>query len=289
MSSNDKYKVHEDVLGDGPGRVELLDWMGGDLRTVNAARASYGLESEEYGERESRLVTHLTDNAETMPTRHTYFTLRVKAPEFVARQWYKHVVGSDYSFKDMPWSEFSQRFKTVPLEFYRPKQWRKQHPTDKQASVPFDETDHVSGNAWDADYCLSDAYDTAKMRYGDLMISDGVAREQARIVLPFGVYTEWVWTASLQCLVHLCALRDHPKAQWEFQEYAKVVRELCRPVAPESWDALERNHQIKLKGTIDSLQRALAVEVAENMKLWEENASLKALIELKMKKEEAYE
>src|SRR5258706_11967142 len=103
-----EYRCVEDVLHDGIGRVELLRYMGGDLATVNAARASYGRESEDMGVKEENLVRYLADHSHMLPFRHTVFTLRVKAPEFVARQWYKHVVGSQYQFNDQPWSEFSQ-------------------------------------------------------------------------------------------------------------------------------------------------------------------------------------
>jgi thymidylate synthase (FAD) len=82
------------------------------------------------------------------------------------------------------------------------------------------------------------------------LLSKGVAREQARFVLPLNVYTSWVWTASIQAVVHFCALRDHESAQWEIQQFAKALRSLVRPLAPHSWDALWESHPVVLKDSI---------------------------------------
>lgn len=230
------------VLQDDFGEVTLVDFMGGDLATVNGARQSYGNKSEEFSERDARLTTRLADDQHHTPFRHTYFTLHVVAPEFIARQWYKHQVGGTYSgpgFVDQPWSEFSQRYKEVPPRFYVPRTLRGQSAVNHQASEG-KIADH------ELEQLMSDAPKAAMLVYSALL-AGGVAREQARLVLPLSVYTEFTWTCSLQALVHFCVLRDDHGAQEEIREYARVIGTLCRPLAPTSWAALQRNHPVNLQ------------------------------------------
>ena len=137
----------ERILDDEFSAIELLDVLGGDLANVNGARSSYGKHKAALDEKDSKLLSYLGANAHTAPLRHTYFTLRVKAPEFIARQWYKHVVGAQYAFNDLPWSEYSLRYSEVPDEFYIPKRARVQsHGENKQASefVTGDQADYLA-------------------------------------------------------------------------------------------------------------------------------------------------
>lgn len=226
------------ILGDHIGEVNLIDWLGGDLASSNGARASFGREKQSFDEADSRLVERLGKDQHQTPLRHTYIQLHVKAPEFVARQWFKHLVGCEYGFKDLPWSEFSQRYKEVTPEFYVPVQLRGQSIENKQASI------ENLGKNWLIDRmgeAVGDAWDTYRM-----LLNAGVAREQARIVLPLATYTEWTWTASIQAVVHFCALRNHPGAQWEIQQYAYALEELVEPLAPYTWASLMKNHPLNL-------------------------------------------
>lgn len=234
----------KNVLDDGIGEVELLTWMGGDLANVNGARASYATRKETLDESDNRLLQRLGGDIHHTPLRHTYFQLYVTAPEFVARQWYKHIVGCEYGFKDLPWSEFSMRYKEVPPEFYIPRAIRIQSQHNKQAS----EQSHSSALHGAARTSFETLCNRAYNEY-EFLLSIGVAREQARIVLPLATYTSWVWTASVQALVHFCVLRNETGAQFEIQQYAKVVEELCRDKAPATWTALEQNHSVTLKKT----------------------------------------
>ena len=63
--------------------------------------------------------------------------------------------------------------------------------------------------------------------------------EQARIILPLGVYTSFYWTASLQAIQHFVKLRNKPDAQAEIREFATAMAELMRPLAGDAWDSLE--------------------------------------------------
>jgi thymidylate synthase (FAD) len=148
------------------------------------------------------------------------------------RQWYKHVVGiettSSSSTKDHAWNEISGRY--VPVkDFYVPDIWRKQSADNKQAS------DGVLDDLQQKR--MNDTYDQY-MRQVDMtyyrMIEAGMAKEQARIVLPLSQYTEVYWTASFQAIMNFIELRDEATAQWEIQQYAKVIKELILEIYPET-------------------------------------------------------
>ena len=228
------YSVHNII--DDISEIALLQFMGGDLATVNAARQSYSAESAAVSEKEVRLITYLGAHQHHAPFRHTMITLQVKAPEFVARQWYKHVVGSSYSFVDTPWSEFSQRYRSVAPDYYLPAQIREPHPTNKQQSVS------IRG-CFDLRESINTSIQNSIQQYEALLCA-GVARELARIVLPTAMYTEFTWTASLQAMAHFVALRDEAGAQFEIKRYAQEVGDICRRIAPHSFDALMKNHPI---------------------------------------------
>jgi thymidylate synthase (FAD) len=170
------------------------------------------------------------------PFRHVMLKFRIKAPEFVMRQWYKHVVGIAYNERcvDHAWNEVSGRYTEYKDDgYYIPAKWRKQSADNKQATTDegIGECDILAHSG----YCS--AMDTAFAVYYYLL-ELGVGREQARIILPLSIYTEVIWTASLEAVANFIKLRFHPHAQWEIREYAKVVRELTKQVAPLALEAL---------------------------------------------------
>jgi thymidylate synthase ThyX len=130
-----KADAATDILGDGIAQIELLDFLGGDLAAVNGARASFATRKADFDDKDARLLGRLGRDIHHTPLRHTYFQFYIEAPEAIARQWFKHCVGCEYSFKDLPWSEFSQRYKDVPCKFYIPRHLRRQSNTNKQASA----------------------------------------------------------------------------------------------------------------------------------------------------------
>lgn len=211
------------------GFVELVASMGGDLAVVNSARVSYGKRREFLDGADEKLIGYLAAHNHTSPFRHVQLQFHVKAPEFVARQWYKHAIGAGYT--DTAWNEISQRYVEVELEFYEPETWRKQTGKQESGGV-LPETHQLVADlrySWALEQC-QDAY--------RVLLENGVAREQARMVLPLSVYTEFYWTASLQAVAHFIHLRDEPTAQFEIQEYARAVRELALGAAPKSLEAL---------------------------------------------------
>ena len=214
------------------GYIELVDTLGDDLTPVNAARVSFGGRSEEFTNKDKRLSRFLIKHKHFSPFRHQHIMVIVKAPEFVLRQWYKHVVGiettSSSVTKDHAWNEISGRY--IPVqEYYHPNVWRKQSEDNKQASEGV--LDDLQQKRMTA--CYDDYMKQVEMTY-DRMIEAGMAKEQARIVLPLSQYTLVWWTASFQSVMNFIELRDEPTAQWEIQEYAKAMKKIMFDSFPET-------------------------------------------------------
>ena len=214
------------------GYIEVVDSLGDDLTPVNAARVSFGGRSEKFEAKDRRLSKFLIKHKHFSPFRHQHVMMIIKAPEFVMRQWYKHVVGiettSDHPTKDHAWNEISGRY--IPVkEYYIPEVWRKQSEDNKQASEG--ELDDLHQKRMNH---LYDRYLKEVERVYDTMVQTGMAKEQARIVLPLSQYTLVWWTASFQSIMNFIDLRDEKTAQWEIREYAKVLKEIMLEIYPET-------------------------------------------------------
>ena len=233
-------------------KVDYVDHLGTDLTVVNAARVSFDKESaweavsihaddehdillgEPYvrnekrlSEADTKLIAYLAKHNHWSPFAHTSIQLRVKAPIFVARQLVKHQVGG-------VWNEVSRRYVDSEPEFYFPEVWRGR-PTNgaKQGSSGVvDDNGDYSPSAG----ARSAVYET--IRHYDRMLSIEVAPEQARMVLPQNLMTEWYWTGSLMFFARVCAQRLDPHAQAETSEVARQIADITRPLFPVSWLAL---------------------------------------------------
>ena len=214
------------------GYIEVVDSLGDDLTPVNAARVSFGGRSDEFTEKDRKLSKFLIKHKHFSPFRHQHAMMIIKAPEFVMRQWYKHVVGiettSSYPTKDHAWNEISGRY--IPVkEYYIPEVWRKQSDDNKQASEG--ELDDLHQKRMTH---LYERYLLEVERVYETMIQTGMAKEQARIVLPLSQYTLVWWTASFQSIMNFIELRDEPTAQVEIQEYARALKGIMLEVFPET-------------------------------------------------------
>lgn len=212
------------------GFIEVIDKLGSDLTVVNSARVSFGKRKEVFDDSDRKLVKYLAKNKHWSPFRHMMVQFHIKAPEFVMRQWYKHVVGietsSSSAAKDHAWNEISGRY--VPVsDFYSPEIWRRQSENNKQAS----EGSIADQNA--ANEIYKSTMDFVLNSYQQLL-DLGVAKEQARMILPLNQYTEVYWTASFQAIMNFIDLRDESTAQWEIREYAIVLKELMLNIYPET-------------------------------------------------------
>ncbi|MFC1763927.1 FAD-dependent thymidylate synthase [Planctomycetota bacterium] len=219
------------------GFVERIDVLGSDLTVVNAARVSFGKRKQSLSPEDEGLIRYLAQHRHWSPFRHVQLQFHCKVPEFVARQWYKHVVGIAYSeshIVDHAWNEVSLRYVNASqFDVYTPACFRQQSPDNKQASR--DEA------VEDADGSLIQQYrdhcDQALHLYHQL-VEQGVAKEQARGVLPLGIYTEFYWTASLQAVVNFIELRQHSGAQYEIRVYADALEKLTAEVVPVAYRGL---------------------------------------------------
>ena len=214
------------------GYIEVVDKLGDDLTPVNAARVSFGQRSDTFTEKDRKLSKFLIKHKHFSPFRHQHIMLIIKAPEFVMRQAYKHVVGiettSNSSTKDHAWNEISGRYTPVS-DYYIPEVWRKQSEDNKQASEG--ELDDLQQKRMSHIY---ERYLLDVERVYETMVDAGMAKEQARVVLPLSQYTEVYWTASFQAIMNFIELRDETTAQWEIQQYAKCLKEMMYDIYPET-------------------------------------------------------
>ena len=220
------------------GFVEVIDSLGNDLTVVNSARVSFGKRKEKFDKSDERLVRYLAKHKHFSPFRHLQVQFHIKAPEFVMRQWYKHVVGiettSNSSTKDHAWNEISGRYVEVE-DYYIPTVFRAQSDDNKQASEGEVEDQKGSLQSWE------DSIVHAKIFY-DGLLRRGVAKEQARCILPLSQYTEVYWTASFQAIVNFIELRDETTSQWEIQQYAKAMKELMVDIYPKTTKIWSKLH-----------------------------------------------
>ncbi len=233
-------------------KVTLIDTLGTDLTVVNAARVSFDKESclevvgyEEEADLDSRsmssipilklkngdekLINFLAEHNHWSPFAHPQLQFRIKAPIFVARQLGKHQVG-------LIWNEISRRYVDSEPEFYFPEKWRKKNPDKKQGSV---EDEFVDLNF--AENCTVKSVVLNCLHLYTVMLEQGVCAEQARMVLPQNMYTEWYWTGSLYAFARVCGLRLKKDTQVETRLIAEQINQLISSKFPVSWKALTKN------------------------------------------------
>jgi thymidylate synthase (FAD) len=210
------------------GWIELQDVMGDDLAIVNAARVSFLGESKG-DEKDKKLLFYLLRHRHTSPFEQVEFKFRVRAPVVTWWQWVRH----------RTWNFNAQSGRYVPFEendFYVPDIWRKQSPSNKQASL---------GQVSDAEnvQLTDDLVALYKQGYAlyEKALAMGVAREQARVFLPgFSVYYTWVCKVDAHNLMHFLSLRMDPEAQYEIRVYAEAIfQEFFKPALPWTAEAYE--------------------------------------------------
>lgn len=209
----------------------LVDHMGTDLSTVNAARVSYGAESKELTERDSRLIDFLAEHGHVTPFRHNAVTLRCRGPIFLARQLGKHQVG-------FSWNEVSRRYKdgeAINIECYIPEVvFARPEKLMTQIATPM-----AQDFADDMRHVIHAAGQSALRQY-DHLVGCGVAPEQARMVLPQSMITEWIWTGSLYGWASLYNQRSSDHAQYEARLFAEEVNKIMLELFPVCWKALTK-------------------------------------------------
>ncbi len=217
--------------------VTYIDHMGTDLTVANAARVSFGKKSEMednmWGppylkDKDAKLIRYLADHKHISPFGHCFASFHVKAPIFVARQLVKH--------KFLRWNEISRRYVDDEPEFYQPDVWRGRSEDKKQGS----EGEVVSFS----DEAVTEYNNNCLSLYKSLL-EDGVAPEQARMVLPQSTMTEWYWSGSLDAFADMCNLRCKSDTQAETRVVARQIDRKMIEIFPVSWDALTEDDDDK--------------------------------------------
>jgi len=213
-------------------QVTYIDHMGTDLSVVNAARVSFGktskLEEQPHGparlkENDSKLINYLAKHKHLSPFGHCFASFHVKAPVFVARQLVKH--------KYLRWNEISRRYVFDESEFFNTEHWRGASEDKKQGSEGVISISKFRQKAYKT------AVNSCKAVYNQLL-KDGVAPEQARMILPQSAMTEWYWSGSLDALAAMCKLRCASDTQKESREAANQIHAEMAKLYPVSWKAL---------------------------------------------------
>ena len=232
--------------------VELIDKMGTDLSVVNAARVSFDKKSfwvlethpesidPETGETtyskvqiglppgDERLIKFLAEHNHWTPFGHAALSFHIKAPIFVARQLVKHTVG-------LVWNEVSRRYVDSAPEIYYPDNWRKRNEDKKQGSYEdqFVDVKDLSSSA--------EAVCNASIAYYKDLLAAGVCAEQARMVLPQNIFTEWYWSGSLIAFARVCNLRCKKDTQLETRLVAEQIDTITKELFPVSWKYLRKH------------------------------------------------
>lgn len=196
-------------------KIELLGYFGNDLMAANVARVSYGKNKEEFDEKDEKLLKYLVKHKHTSPFRHAHLQFRVKCSIFVERQIFKHEVGVAKNSISGRYVDFSDSYDV-------PTQLRFQSKDSKQGSgddLPEELNKELTLE-------MQKVVDLAQSTYKKLC-DNGVAKEQARAILPLCLETTFIWTGSFQAFVHLCNLRLKPDTQ---QETRLVVAEMLKLV-----------------------------------------------------------
>ena len=213
------------LYDDGIGSVSYVQHMGSDLTVVNSARVSFGVEKTELDDRDKKLINYLIKHRHTSTLEHNSVTFKFVVPMFVRSQHHRHRTWS--------YNEISRRYTDKDLQFYLPKSFRTQHKSNRQAS---NAEELIDPQVYPT-LSLMKASELLQARTMDCLdtfnnlLEAGVCREQARMVLPQNLYTEYYGTVNLNNLLKFIDLRTHEGAQWEIQK----VAEACLDIATDLW------------------------------------------------------
>lgn len=203
------------------GFIRIVDMMGDDLTVVKSARVSVGQETK--GEvQDKKLISFLLTNGHETPFEHAVFQFHVKCPLFVARQWMRHRSGS--------FNEISGRYVQVSEEFYIPTDFRTQTRKNYEyTNLPPEKSNELAVKYQN--------YIKWSYNFYTKLLAEGVAKEQARIILPQGMFTEFYWTVNARNLMHFIKLRADVHAQFEMREYANILLDMMGDKLPWTTEA----------------------------------------------------
>ena len=225
---------HDDI-----GSVSYVEHMGSDLTVVNSARVSFGIEKTELDDKDRKLIRYLIKHRHTSTLEHNTVTFRFVVPLFVRSQHHRHRTWS--------YNEISRRYTDKDLRFYLPQEFRTQHKSNRQASNPDDLRNPLAYKDFSMLTCaeLLESRSNDCLQAFQVLLEAGVCREQARMILPQNLYTEYYGTVNLNNLLKFIGLRTHEGAQWEIQKVAEACLEIATDLWPETVTAYRsiRNEQ----------------------------------------------
>lgn len=196
-------------------KAEILNLFGDDLMVINAARVSYGKEKKFFDEKDEKLLKYLVEHKHIAPFRHPQLQFRIECPIFVERQLFKHQVG-------MSANSISGRYVDFSDDYYIVNELRKQSKSSKQGSEGIlDRPDLIEK--------IKQHTEASAALYSELCEA-GVAKEQARIILPLSLETQFIWTGSLLAFLHFWRLRTKADTQQETRELAIQMLELVKNI-----------------------------------------------------------
>ncbi len=204
--------------------------MADDYSVVNSARVSFAKQSSEIHSdlsgKDKGLIGFLMRERHGTPFEHNAFRFHVKCPVFVAREWFRHRIGS--------FNEFSARYSEVPNEFHTPMSAEIRTQVGKPGAYTFESVDAVIAEQAVA---TIDGMNKASYQAYLLLLELGVAKEVARMVLPMSMYTQFYWTVNARALMNFLSLRTDENAQYEIRQYAEMIEVLFREQMPATWSA----------------------------------------------------
>lgn len=214
------------LYNDDIGHISLVQSMGDELTIVNSARVSFGIEKQELDDRDRKLIKYLIKHKHTSTLEHNFATFLIEVPLFIRSQHHRHRTWS--------YNEISRRYTDYDMKFYFPDSFRMQSESNRQASTD----DLVNPNIFTGFGGEGSASDVVREHCSDSLelyeklIKGGVAREQARMILPQNLYTKYYATANLNNILKFIDLRIHEGAQWEIQQLAKGMLEIIVNIWP---------------------------------------------------------
>ena len=209
-----------------PGRVTLIDSLADDLMVVNAARVSFGRMSEALVDADKGLIQFLMREHHGTPFEHNCFIFKVEAPLFVAREWFRHRIGS--------FNEYSGRYSVIEERLYVPSEDAIRTQVGKPGAYTFEQMNPEDAET--SQNFIGEAVYHSFDVYKQLIVL-GVAKELARTVIPLATFTEFYWTVNARSLMNFLSLRNHPAAQYEIRVLAEKVEEVFAAVMPVTYEA----------------------------------------------------
>ncbi|HXV03363.1 MAG TPA: FAD-dependent thymidylate synthase [Gaiellaceae bacterium] len=208
------------------GFVRLDDAMADDLSVVNGARVSFARHKTELDDSDAGLIRFLMRERHGTPFEHNSFRFHIRAPIFVAREWFRHRVGS--------FNEFSMRYARATDDFYVPAPEDVRTQVGKPGAYSFEPvSDEIADTTREE---LQRVYEAAYATY-EKLVELGVARELARAALPVGAYTEFYWTVNARALMNFLSLRNSETAQREIRRYAEACEHFFSERMPITYEA----------------------------------------------------